>query len=654
MRDTEYRMAQEPSEIVLGALSREPLTPSERDCGIALRIAGCVRSAGSRLDEKPLGFAWSIFVVRRPGVSEAAPRLGALARLGGRALGPVNEARVCAHGSVALGGEAWLYDEYELVIPRQLLAFSLRAASASRSVSRDQRNAWVDQHFALIRNAYADEDGYASWLDAHRRELACSVRAPEEGPLISLIVPLFKTPPVYLEALLDSVVAQTYDRWELVAVNASPDDTAVAEVLARYGDERIRVVELAENAGIAANTNVGIAKAQGDYVAFLDHDDFLEPQALAAIANAVNADPTIDLLYCDEDTFDGAAYRIPLFKPPYNSSFLESNNYIIHLLTVRKEALDATTRSSAEVDGAQDYDLTFKVTELGNRIVHLPWVLYHWRMHAGSTNANAQAKPWAQEAGRRAIADHLEREGFKATVERAQTDSTYRVDYQAEGSAVRYVRIDVGDGDGEALFAALSNALASGAELALVCHPDCVVSAADGALMASCFVRPDVFSVSPQVMRSDGLVESSGCIVAPDGSIIKLGKGLLPVDEGYLGRSVRPHDHLVTTDDVCMVRLSMAHQWFDQAQVYESTRYALNALCVCAYRAGMRNIYWPFAGARLTGPRPLVAHWANNALHDQARFSRVLGSLIAHGDPTHNPNFEPESPYYRLRPYADA
>ena len=204
----------------------------------------------------------------------------------------------------------------------------------------------------------------------------------------------------------------------------------MASVLASHPDARIVVVDHPKNDGIAGNTNVGMAPSHGDYVAFLDHDDFLEPHALAAIVRAVADDPSVDLLYCDEDTFDGECFKIPLFKPPLNWDFLYSNNYVIHLLTVEPTGIggNRSVRVPRSRRGPQDYDLTLKVLEQGRKAVRLPYVLYHWRQHAASTNANADAKPWAQEAGRRAIVDHLERRGIPALVYRAETDSTYRVE----------------------------------------------------------------------------------------------------------------------------------------------------------------------------------------------------------------------------------
>lgn len=655
-------------------LESAPLTNRELKVGSAVRVVSCVRSNDRDVEAKPDGFVWSVFLFeRRP--SGVVPQLEAAYAAASLLFGKKAKASCCAETAVDIDGTSWYVSEFELYIPRRLLSFTVRCGSARCSLPRLERNHMVERHFAHIRNAYAAVEDYAPWLERHRASMAQELQAPSTGPRISLVTPVYRTPPDFLEAMLSSVEAQTYVCWELVLVNASPDDEGVASVLAAHPDPRIVVVDHPQNDGIAGNTNVGIAAATGDYVAFLDHDDFLEPYALAAIARAVNDDPAVDLLYCDEDTYDGERFKIPLFKPPLNWDFLHSNNYVIHLLTVSRRALEATERSGPEVDGAQDYDLTLKVLEQGRKAVRLPYVLYHWRQHAASTNANAGAKPWAQEAGRRAIADHLERRGIAARVTRAKTDSTYRVDFSLPEKAPALACIVLGEklapglADGlreyglqhsvpsEVLCvaptgAALVDALRSvEADAVLVVRQDACLSKDGLERMLGYLARPEVFSVSPRVMRRDGLVESSGCLAAPDGSVIKLGKGLPWADEAFLGRAVRPYDHLVVSDDTCLVRTPLLATWLEEAATYDHPLYALNALAARAHEEGLLNVYSPFAEARLEGPRSLVVDWAEPMAEDAGRFLQNHAALLTEGDPTHNPNFDPWSAYYKLSPF---
>ncbi|MCH3942872.1 MAG: glycosyltransferase [Atopobiaceae bacterium] len=162
---------------------------------------------------------------------------------------------------------------------------------------------------------------------------------------------------------------------------------------------------VAENKDISSNTNVGIAAARGDYVAFVDHDDFVEPDALFRYVEAINAHPECDLLFCDEDYWgevDGRElFFAPKFKPGWNPDLLYTYNYVCHMLCVSRRALELTERSDAEVAAAQDYDLTFKAASVAREIVHVPRMLYHWRDHAASTARHRESKPYALVAGRR-------------------------------------------------------------------------------------------------------------------------------------------------------------------------------------------------------------------------------------------------------------
>ena len=286
-----------------------------------------------------------------------------------------------------------------------------------------------------IAGAAADP-AYGAWFDEHRAtpfELAAQRRACEdldenEKPLVSIVMPVFRTDGGFLEAAIQSVVRQSYDRWELVIVNASGPHAEVDEVLQKVDDERVRVLTV-ENRSIAENTNAGIAAAEGDYVAFLDHDDVLEPDALWRYVQATRRESHADLLYCDEDRLDGSTLRTPAFKTFPNYGKLYTHNYVTHFLMVSRFVLEHTARSGPEVAGAQDYDLTLKAFEVARTIVHVPHVLYHWRDHAGSTAGGSDQKPYAHEAGRRALAAHLGRRGIEAEVADGPLPCTYDVRY---------------------------------------------------------------------------------------------------------------------------------------------------------------------------------------------------------------------------------
>ncbi len=277
----------------------------------------------------------------------------------------------------------------------------------------------------------------------------------------SLLVPLYNTPPAYLRALIDSVTGQSHGNWELLLGDASPagasgDDADAGEsgdlaaLAASYGDARIRYVRLEGNGGISANTNALLPLAAKEFVGLLDHDDWLEPHALYAMAAAIEGyrqqycgeNPA--MLYSDEDKCDGegSAFFAPHFKPDFDLELLLSNNYICHFL-VMERGLMASLGFRPAFDGAQDYDLLLRaVAALGRegggftgngrwrrRILHIPQILYHWRCHASSTAANPASKAYAYEAGARALGDFLDAVGWRGKVRPLAHLGFYRVEY---------------------------------------------------------------------------------------------------------------------------------------------------------------------------------------------------------------------------------
>lgn len=253
------------------------------------------------------------------------------------------------------------------------------------------------------------------------------------GPKFSVIVPLYRTPVNFLTDMVGSVIDQVYQNWELILLNASPEDATLQDALTKIADDRVRVIELEGNNGISDNTNVGIEVASGDYVVFFDHDDLLDPLALYYYAEAINEDGSIDALYCDEDFLnEEGEYVAPHFKSDFNLDLLRCHNYITHLLAVRAAFAKELMLRSA-FDGAQDYDFLLRLVERTTNIVHIPDVLYHWRISDTSTAKSAGNKGYADDAGRRALQGHLDRCGIAATAELTDNACFYHVTYEVVG-----------------------------------------------------------------------------------------------------------------------------------------------------------------------------------------------------------------------------
>lgn len=253
-----------------------------------------------------------------------------------------------------------------------------------------------------------------------QREQAASV----SNLLISIVVPAYRTPKVFLDELIQSVQAQSYPGWELILADAS-DDNSVKDVVDAVGEERIKYTRLEKNAGISVNTNRGIEVASGDYVGLLDHDDFLAPNALFEMVTRIEErkkmGSRLQLLYSDEDKCDQSAVSFfePHYKSDFNADLLFSNNYICHFMMMKRELIQEL-KLRKEFDGAQDFDLMLRAIDRlygqWDQIAHVPRVLYHWRCHSSSTAENPASKMYAYDAGRRAVQDFAAGRGWQVTV----------------------------------------------------------------------------------------------------------------------------------------------------------------------------------------------------------------------------------------------
>ena len=241
-------------------------------------------------------------------------------------------------------------------------------------------------------------------------------------PLFSIVTPVFDTSADVLAAALRSVREQRFGDWELCLVDDCSTEPHVAPMLerAQAEDGRIRVMQRAENGGIVAASNDALAMARGEFVALLDHDDELHPAALERVAAAIAANPDADYVYTDEDKIDrGGRPSGPFFKPDWSPERMRTQMYSCHLSVLRRRLVEEVGGFDPEFEGSQDWDLVLKVTERARRVVHVPKVLYHWRtLETSTAGAGEEAKPWAFEAGTRAVQAHCERIGLPAEVER--------------------------------------------------------------------------------------------------------------------------------------------------------------------------------------------------------------------------------------------
>ena len=307
-------------------------------------------------------------------------------------------------------------------------------------------------------DATSDVHGYQAWITEHEAapgepgSAAANDPRLAAGPLVSVVVPVYKADLSLLDAALSSVRRQTYDRWELCLCDDGSDDPALSAALAAYGaaDPRVKVTALPTNSGISAATNAALALASGEWVAFLDQDDELAAGALGAVATAVLDEPSADLVYTDDDKIDRNGRRFgPQFKPDWSPDLLLSMCYFSHLVAMRRSLVDEVGGLRSAFDGGQDWDLALRVSERARSVAHVPEILYHWRAVPGSAALDSSSKPWAYEAARRALVDALERRGEPGTVDHhPRFRGLYHVRREVVGQPMVSIVIPFRDGAG--------------------------------------------------------------------------------------------------------------------------------------------------------------------------------------------------------------
>lgn len=303
------------------------------------------------------------------------------------------------------------------------------------------RVTWIEmKRYMAMGTAAEPENLYQMWIENNepsKEELEEQRNTKFKiNPKISIIIPMYNTPINFFEELVNNLINQTYTNWELCLADGSPEKNEKLEKIYKK-DKRIKYKFIGENKGIAGNTNEALSLVTGDFVALLDHDDLLPIFSLYEIVKCINENPDVEFIYTDEDKFEklGGKRYDPYFKSDFAPDTLRANNFICHFSVFKKELMDKLGGFRSKYDGAQDYDILLRMSEETNNIIHIPKILYHWRVHSLSTaKSGGTAKPYAYEAGIKAIQDHIDRIGLKGTVESGNTLGTYKVNYEIQGN----------------------------------------------------------------------------------------------------------------------------------------------------------------------------------------------------------------------------
>lgn len=528
----------------------------------------------------------------------------------------------------------------------------------------------------------------------------------------SILVPLYNTPENYLKEMIASVQAQTYPNWDLCLADGSDEAHArvgeICKALAQQ-DSRIRYRKLTENRGISENTNACLAMATGDYIGLLDHDDYLCPAALFEVMKAI-CEKGADFIYTDEAKFSTNVRKVfePNFKPDFAPDSLRAINYICHFTVFAKALSDAVGGFRSECDGAQDYDLTLRLTEQAGTIVHIPKVLYLWRVHGGSTSADIGAKEYVTAGGRHAVETHLERIGLKGEVSDAAVPSAYRIRYAltaeplisilipsyehvddlkkcldsiylkstypnfeiiviennsvSESTFAFYRQIQAEHGNLRVVewkkpfnYSAINNfgARYAKGEYLLLLNNDIAVISPDWMQEMLMFAqRPDVGAVGAKLYYPDDTVQHAGVGLGLGGIAGHYHKDAKRQDTGYMSRLVCTQDVSAVTA-ACM--LLPRRVWDEMHGLDEGYQVAFNDvdLCMRIRRSGYLVVWTPYAElyhyeSKSRGYEDTPEKQLRFA-GEINRFRQEWAAELAAGDPYYNPNLTLRFNDFRLR-----
>jgi GT2 family glycosyltransferase len=540
----------------------------------------------------------------------------------------------------------------------------------------------------------ASLSAYERWFDEHRASPEQIEMMREEWhqftfqPLISILMPVFDTPVTWLREAVESVLAQAYENLELVLIDDGSTNTDLLRVLPALAtrDRRIHLVQLESHQGISAALNRGLDLASGEWVTFLDHDDLFEPDALFQNVRLLQEHPAVDLIYSDEDKLTDQGFDSPILKPDWSPDFFLSNNYLCHMIFLRRKLAQEVGGFRPEFDGSQDYDLLLRISERTNRIMHIPRVLYHWRRTQSSSASNVRQKPGQLSASVRAIEDHLSRRNEKARVVvdwrthafyvrrgllEAKTISIVirnRHDAERLRRCVEIVtsktsyssyEIVVVQQESESVEQSLCRVVHASNASSVATLNNCAVQQTDSpwllflddsieviepdwlTIMAEHVQRPEVGAVGPRLVNRNGTIEHAGIILGVDGIAQPAFRGF-PAEHPGVNRQLQMTRNYSAVSGACL--LTRRKVFLEVGGFEESLPESLADvdLCLKMRRAGYQIVYTPVAKLYWDAPvRDEVGATAEAIMRQ--RWPDILER-----DPYYNPNLSRERADFSL------
>jgi glycosyltransferase involved in cell wall biosynthesis len=510
------------------------------------------------------------------------------------------------------------------------------------------------------RTNATEQNEYGRWFARHRVSAKEAAKLREQSrtfsyrPLISILTPTFNPNDEFLTGAIESVIAQAYESWELILIDDGSSDSRAHALLKNLGQRDARIqIGVQEHGGISSALNTGLARARGDWIALLDHDDLLEPDALFRAIELVQNDREADVIYSDEDKIVDGKLAAPLLKPDWSPEFFRTHDYLGHFVVMRRDLARAEFRS--EFDGAQDYDLLLRISEKTDRIRHIPRVLYHWRRTAESTAHNIRRKPGALEAGRRAIEEHLVRRQENARVTIDWETHLYRVRREIRSEKISIITNGAAARDAERIraktnfpnFEIVANLKEATGEYVLFLDPDLEPLDENWlSAMGEQLSNPRIGAVGARIVSSDDAIESAGLILLPNGSVGSAFAGYLRNFRGA-NRQLQAVRNYSAVSASCLLTRREVLEKIALSNAMGSPDFARDdrvcvgaEFCLNLREHGLRTLSIPYAELRRTSARENASRMC---LDLQKRWPEMFRR-----DPYYNPNLSSERADFSL------
>jgi glycosyltransferase involved in cell wall biosynthesis len=510
------------------------------------------------------------------------------------------------------------------------------------------------------RTDATEQDEYGRWFARHRVSEEEAVKLREQSrifsyrPLLSILTPTFNPNDEFLTGAIESVIAQAYENWELILVDDGSSDSRARALLKNLGQRDARIqIGGQEHGGISSALNTGLARARGEWIALLDHDDLLEPDAVFRAIELMQNDREADVIYSDEDKIVDGKLAAPLLKPDWSPEFFRTHDYLGHFVVMRRDLARAEFRS--EFDGAQDYDLLLRISEKTDRIRHIPRVLYHWRRTAESTAHNIRRKPGALEAGRRAIEEDLVRRQEIARVTIDWETHLYRVRRELRSEKISIIINGAAARDAERIraktnfpnFEIVANPKEATGEYVLFLDPDLEPLDENWlSAMGEQLSNPRIGAVGARIVSSDDAIESAGLILSPNGSVGSAFPGY-PRNFRGANRQLQAVRNYSAVSASCLLTRREVLQKTASGNAMGSLDFARDdrvcvgtEFCLNLREHGLRTVSIPYAEVRRTSARE---NGSRMCLDLQKRWPEMFRR-----DPCYNPNLSSERADFSL------